>query len=230
MQTYPSHSSHQTPRSNWLRRLFARLIRFIHRASLMRPFHRRHTRTAAMQANRQAQQAQQAEVVLWRWLAGHTTWEEAQQAQQQAQAVAYQPYQPGQSGWPRRESTPPALLSRNTPYMPDTPEQRDEQATRLAHSFNVVAEEIDRRRAPSASGDRLFIATVLGSAGPGAANGEHDEQTYPPAIIAAHRTGSRWVVRINRRDPSQLACTCPSGKRPGGVCGHIGAVLLLLWG
>ena len=109
---------------------------------------------------------------------------------------------------------------------------RAAEAIWLARSFGVVAEEIDRRRAPSASGDRLFLVTVQGAAGM-----EHAAHIWPPEVIVAHQVGRRWVVRINRRNPSQLACTCPLGKRPGGLggqsgqsdtCGHIGAVLLLL--
>jgi hypothetical protein len=94
---------------------------------------------------------------------------------------------------------------------------RDEAAIWLASTFGVIAEPMSGQRAPSASGDRLFRASV------------------PPANATPLNTaspfyqpGRPFIVRMRVRQPRHLTCDCPLGKRQGDACGHIGAVLLLL--
>jgi hypothetical protein len=155
--------------------------------------------------NAQAQAQAQAETVTWRWMAGHATWQEARQAQLAA--------------WP---SALPAQLPRAASgAIPDEVNSTAAKAVQLAGDYRVMAQEIDRRRAPSASGDHLYIAVVSGLPGAtGMAASGLDATSYAP--------GSKWVVRIRRHHPEQISCTCGGALPQGAACGHIGAVLLLL--
>ncbi len=145
-----------------------------------------------------------AEAVARRWLAGRATWDEMLRAQAQVQAV----------GGASTPSIPvPVSVSLPPRQWPAVWGGRAEEATELAQAYGVVAQEIDRRSAPSASGDRLFIAVVQWSA-----TGERGG--YAP--------GSKWVVRIRRHHPEQISCACGGALPQGSVCGHVGAVLLLV--
>ncbi len=178
----------------------------------------------AQQRTQQRIQAQ-AQAVTWRWMAGRATWKEAQLAQQLQQLQQLQQAQVDQQKQPPQTSD---WLSAQAPFPTEwrnagTAEHPTAaEAIRLADRYGVVAAEIDRRRAPAASGDHLYIAVVHGVQGVQGVAGISDT-----ANTANYAPGSKWMVRIRRHYPDQISCACGGTLPQGSVCGHIGAVLRL---
>ncbi len=200
--TSPQRTAHHR-QSNLLSHFFARMFHLLRRRPSMSPSAAELAQQRAWH-NAQAQAQARAEAVTWRWMAGRATWQEAQQAQQMQLA-----------GWPYTQAPRADGWSDTT----GQDNSKAAEAIQLAEIYGVVAQEIDRRRAPSASGDHLYIAVVHGVRGAaGVAEGPN---------IGNYAPGSKWMVRVRRYYPEQISCAC-GGALPGGAgCGHIGAVLRL---